>query len=151
GQTAFEAGESKNTYGTGNFLLVNTGEQLVHSTNGLISTVAYQLGTEPPRFALEGSIAVTGSLVQWLRDNLELISTSAEVEALAASVEGNGGVSGGRAGSGLFARYWRPDARGAIVGLTRFAHRGHRARAALEATAYQTRDVLGAALADAPA
>lgn len=150
GQTAFAAGDSKNTYGTGNFLLVNTGAELVHSGSGLISTVAYRLGDQPAHFALEGSIAVTGSLVQWLRDNLGLISTSAEVEQLAATVADNGGVYFVPAFSGLFAPYWRPDARGAIVGLTRYANRGHLARAALEATAYQTRDVLDAALADAP-
>ena len=150
GQAAFEAGESKNTYGTGNFLLVNTGTELVHSGSGLISTVAYRLGDAPPRFALEGSIAVTGSLVQWLRDNLGLISSSSEVEQLAGSVDDNGGVYFVPAFSGLFAPYWRPDARGAIVGLTRFANRGHLARAALEATAFQTRDVLDAALTDAP-
>lgn len=149
GQAAFEPGESKNTYGTGNFLLVNTGDEIVHSRHGLITTVAYRLGDEPARYALEGSIAVTGSLVQWLRDNLGLISTSAEVEQLAASVDDNGGVYFVPAFSGLFAPYWRPDARGAIVGLTRFAHRGHLARAALEATAFQTADVVGAVTADA--
>ncbi|MDJ0335020.1 glycerol kinase GlpK [Salinibacterium sp. G-O1] len=148
GQAAFDKGESKNTYGTGNFLIVNTGEEIVRSDNGLITTVAYQLGTEAPRYALEGSIAVTGSLVQWLRDNLGIISTSEEVESLAASVDDNGGVYFVPAFSGLFAPHWRPDARGAILGLTRFANRGHIARAALEATAFQTREVLDAVNAD---
>ncbi len=148
GQAAFDKGESKNTYGTGNFLIVNTGEEIVRSENGLITTVAYQLGDEPPRYALEGSIAVTGSLVQWLRDNLGIISTSEEVESLAASVDDNGGVYFVPAFSGLFAPHWRPDARGAILGLTRFANRGHLARAALEATAFQTREVLDAVNAD---
>jgi glycerol kinase len=149
GQAAFDAGESKNTYGTGNFLLVNTGEQIVQSGHGLITTVGYRLGTGPAHYALEGSIAVTGSLVQWLRDNLGIISSAAEVEKLAASVDDNGGVYIVPAFSGLFAPYWRPDARGAIVGLTRFANKGHFARAALEATAFQTAEVIGAADADA--
>ena len=148
GQAAFERGESKNTYGTGNFLIVGTGDEIVNSTHGLITTVAYRLGEEPPRYALEGSIAVTGSLVQWLRDNLGLISSAPEVETLAASVEDNGGVYFVPAFSGLFAPYWRPDARGAIVGLTRYVNKGHIARAALEATAFQTREVLDAANAD---
>ena len=148
GQAAFERGESKNTYGTGNFLIVGTGDEIVNSTHGLITTVAYRLGDEAPRYALEGSIAVTGSLVQWLRDNLGLISSAPEVEQLAASVEDNGGVYFVPAFSGLFAPYWRPDARGAIVGLTRFVNKGHIARAALEATAFQTREVLDAANAD---
>ena len=148
GQAAFDKGESKNTYGTGNFLIVNTGEEIVRSENGLITTVAYQLGNEAPRYALEGSIAVTGSLVQWLRDNLGIISSSEEVETLAASVDDNGGVYFVPAFSGLFAPHWRPDARGAILGLTRFANRGHIARAALEATAFQTREVLDAVNAD---
>jgi len=149
GQAAFRAGESKNTYGTGNFLLVNTGDEIVRSSHGLLSTVAYQRDGEGPRYALEGSIAVTGSLVQWLRDNLGLIRDAAEVETLAASVADNGGVYIVPAFSGLFAPHWRPDARGAIVGLTRFANKGHFARAALEAVAFQTRDVLDAANADA--
>ena len=149
GQAAFTKGESKNTYGTGNFLIVNTGEEIVHSKNGLITTVAYRLGDEAPRYALEGSIAVTGSLVQWLRDNLGIISTAPEVETLAASVPDNGGVYFVPAFSGLFAPHWRPDARGAILGLTRFANRGHIARAALEAVAFQTREVLDAVNADA--
>lgn len=145
GQTAFDAGESKNTYGTGNFLIVNTGEELVRSEAGLLTTVAYRLGDEPPRFALEGSVAVTGSLVQWLRDNLEMLSSSAEVETLAASVDNSGGAVIVPAFSGLFAPYWRPDARGAIVGLTRFITRAHLARAALESTAFQSREVFDVA------
>ena len=149
GQAAFDAGESKNTYGTGNFLIVNTGETPVQSKNGLLTTVAYQLGDEAPRYALEGSIAVTGSLIQWLRDNLGLISEASEVEALAASVPDNGGCYVVPAFSGLFAPYWRSDARGVIVGLTRFVNKGHIARAALEATAFQTREVLDAVNADA--
>ncbi|WP_231599703.1 MULTISPECIES: glycerol kinase GlpK [unclassified Salinibacterium] len=149
GQAAFDAGESKNTYGTGNFLLTNTGTDIVHSENGLITTLAYQLGDDAPRYAIEGSIAVTGSLIQWLRDNLGIISRSEEVETLAASVDDNGGVYFVPAFSGLFAPHWRPDARGAILGLTRFANKGHIARAALEATAFQTSDVIEAANADA--
>jgi glycerol kinase len=149
GQAAFDKGESKNTYGTGNFLIVNTGEEPVMSQNGLLTTVAYQLGAEAPRYALEGSIAVTGSLVQWLRDNLGIISDAKEVEALAASVPDNGGCYVVPAFSGLFAPYWRSDARGVIVGLTRFINKGHIARAALEATAFQTREVLDAVNADA--
>jgi glycerol kinase len=149
GQVAFDKGESKNTYGTGNFLIVNTGEEIVHSKNGLITTVAYKLGEDAPSYALEGSIAVTGSLVQWLRDNLQIISSAPEVEELAASVPDNGGVYFVPAFSGLFAPHWRPDARGAILGLTRFANRGHIARAALEAVAFQTREVLDAVNADA--
>lgn len=148
GQVAFERGESKNTYGTGNFLIVNTGEDIVDSENGLVTTVAYRLGDESPKYALEGSIAVTGSLVQWLRDNLGIIKDSADVEELALSVEDNGGVYIVPAFSGLFAPYWRPDARGAILGLTRFANKGHIARAALEAVAFQTREVLDAVIAD---
>ncbi|RCK70756.1 glycerol kinase [Desertihabitans brevis] len=149
GQVAFEAGESKNTYGTGNFLIVNTGEELVRSEHGLLSTVAFQLGTEPVRYALEGSIAVTGSLVQWVRDNLGLIREAPEIEELALSVEDNGGAYFVPAFSGLFAPYWRPDARGALVGLTRYVTKGHLARAVLESVAFQTRDVLAAADADA--
>lgn len=148
GQAAFEAGESKNTYGTGNFLIVGTGEEIVESDNGLITTVAYRLGDAAPRYALEGSIAVTGSLVQWLRDNLGIISRAPEVEELALTVEDNGGVYIVPAFSGLFAPYWRPDARGAILGLTGFANKGHIARAALEAVAFQTREVLDAVTAD---
>ena len=151
GQVAFEAGESKNTYGTGNFLIVNTGTELVHSANGLLTTVAYRLGDEPARYALEGSIAVTGSLVQWLRDNLGFFAESAEVEQLALSVPDTGGVAFVPAFSGLFAPYWRPDARGAILGLTRFATKAHIARAALEAVALQSVDVIDAAAGDLPA
>lgn len=149
GQAAFRAGEAKNTYGTGNFLIFNTGEEIVPSRNGLLTTVAYKLGSEPARYALEGSIAVTGSLVQWLRDNLGIISSSSEVQTLADTVEDNGGAYFVPAFSGLFAPYWRPDARGAIVGLTRYVTKAHIARAALESIAYQTRDVLGAVNADA--
>jgi glycerol kinase len=149
GQAAFDAGESKNTYGTGNFLMFQTGEQIVQSKNGLLTTVGFKLGDAPARYALEGSIAVTGSLIQWLRDNLGLFASSAEVEELAKTVPDNGGAYFVPAFSGLFAPYWRPDARGALVGLTRFVNRGHIARAALEAAAYQTRDVLDAVNADA--
>jgi glycerol kinase len=149
GQTCFEPGEAKNTYGTGCFLLMNTGAERVPSTAGLVTTAAYQLGAEPPRYALEGSIAIAGAVVQWLRDNLKLIGKSAEVEALAREVEDNGDVYFVPAFSGLFAPYWRETARGAIVGLTRYANRGHIARAALESVAYQTRDVLEAMQMDA--
>jgi glycerol kinase len=148
GQVAFGAGESKNTYGTGNFLILNTGEELVKSANGLLTTVAYRLGDDAPRYALEGSVAVTGSLVQWMRDNLGLIKDADEIEALAASVDDNGGAYIVPAFSGLFAPYWRSDARGAIVGLTRFVTKAHLARAALEATAFQSLEVLDAAAAD---
>ena len=148
GQAAFDPGESKNTYGTGNFLIFQTGEEIVHSKNGLLTTLGYKLGDEPARYALEGSIAVTGSLIQWLRDQLGIISSAPEVEALARTVDDNGGVYFVPAFSGLFAPYWRPDARGAIVGMTRFVNKGHIARAALEATAFQTREVLEAVNAD---
>lgn len=148
GQAAVDPGSSKSTYGTGSFLLVNTGEKKVTSGNGLITTVAYQRDGEAARYALEGSIAVTGSLIQWLRDNLGLISDASEVEGLAASVADNGGVHIVPAFSGLFAPHWRSDARGAIVGLTRYATKAHFARAALEATAFQTREVLDAANSD---
>jgi glycerol kinase len=148
GQAAFDRGESKNTYGTGNFLIFNTGEEIVHSTHGLLTTLGYQLGDAKPHYALEGSIAVTGSLVQWLRDNLGIIHSAPEVEQLAATVDDNGGVYFVPAFSGLFAPYWHSEARGAIVGLTRFANKGHIARAALEATAFQTREVLDAVNAD---
>jgi glycerol kinase len=151
GQAAFGAGESKNTYGTGNFLILNTGTQIVHSANGLITTVAYRLGDDEPRYALEGSIAVTGSLIQWLRDNLGFFENAADVEQLALSVPDTGGVAFVPAFSGLFAPHWRPDARGAILGLTRFATKAHIARAALEAVALQTVDVLDAAASDLPA
>ncbi|MFN2147853.1 MAG: glycerol kinase GlpK [Anaerolineales bacterium] len=148
GQVCFEPGEAKNTYGTGCFLLLNTGETIVPSHSGLITTVAYQLEGERPVYALEGSIAITGALVQWLRDNLGLITSAPEVESLARSVPDNGGVYIVPAFSGLFAPYWRSDARGVIVGLTRYANRGHLARAALEATAYQTREVVEAMQVD---
>lgn len=151
GQAAFLPGESKNTYGTGNFLILNTGENRVTSTHGLLTTPAYQLSEGPVVWALEGSIAVTGSLIQWLRDNLGLISSAAEVEALAASVEDSGGAYFVPAFSGLFAPYWRPDARGVIAGLTRYVTKAHLARAALEATALQTADVLDAMNADSGA
>ncbi|GAA4160588.1 glycerol kinase GlpK [Gryllotalpicola daejeonensis] len=148
GQAAFTPGESKNTYGTGNFLIFQTGEEIVRSKNGLLTTVGYRLGDEKPHYALEGSIAVTGSLVQWLRDNLGIISSAPEIEKLAATVEDNGGAYFVPAFSGLFAPYWRSDARGALVGLTRFVNKGHIARAVLEATAFQTREVLDAVNAD---
>jgi glycerol kinase len=148
GQACLEVGEAKNTYGTGNFLLLNTGTEKVLSNNGLLTTVCYALPDSAPVYALEGSIAVTGSLVQWLRDNLGLISSAAEVERLARTVDDNGGAYFVPAFSGLFAPYWRADARGAIVGLTRFVNRGHLARAALEATAFQTREVVEAMNAD---
>ena len=144
GQTCFEPGEAKNTYGTGCFLLMNTGEKAVASTSGLVTTVAYQRKGEPVRYALEGSIAIAGALVQWLRDNLGLIGSSGEVESLAASVADNGDVYIVPAFSGLYAPYWKDDARGVIAGLTRYATKAHIARATLEATAYQTRDVLAA-------
>jgi glycerol kinase len=144
GQACFSPGEAKNTYGTGCFLLMNTGEKPVVSTSGLVTTVAYQLGDQPAHYALEGSIAVTGAMVQWLRDNLGLIKTSAEIESLAASVADNGDVYFVPAFSGLYAPYWRADARGVIAGLTRYANASHIARAALEATAYQTLDVIEA-------
>jgi glycerol kinase len=144
GQTCFARGEAKNTYGTGSFLLVNTGQQIVRSDE-LLTSVAYRLGDDEPSYVLEGSIAVTGALVQWLRDRLGLISAAAEVEELARTVEDNGGVYFVPAFSGLFAPHWRSDARGVIVGLTAFANRGHLARAVLEATAWQTREVVDAA------
>ncbi|AKK11708.1 glycerol kinase GlpK [Corynebacterium uterequi] len=147
-QACFEKGMAKNTYGTGCFMLMNTGETPMFSDNGLITTVAYKLGDGKPTYALEGSIAVTGSLIQWLRDNLGIIKTSAEVEKLAETVDDNGGVYFVPAFSGLFAPHWRDDARGAIVGLTRFNNAGHIARAALEATAFQTAEVLDAMNAD---
>ncbi|MER5326862.1 glycerol kinase GlpK, partial [Streptosporangium roseum] len=144
GQVCFEVGEAKNTYGTGNFLLLNTGHELVRSKNGLLTTVCYQFGADRPVYALEGSIAVTGSAVQWLRDQLGIISGAAESEALARQVDDNGGVYFVPAFSGLFAPYWRSDARGAIVGLSRFNTNAHIARATLEAICYQTRDVVEA-------
>ena len=148
GQACFEPGMAKNTYGTGNFMLLNTGEAIVPSTNGLLTTVCYKIGDKPAIYALEGSIAVTGSLVQWLRDNLKMFSSAPEVEELASTVEDNGGAYFVPAFSGLFAPYWKSSARGALVGLTRYVNRGHIARAALEATAYQTREVLEAMEAD---
>jgi glycerol kinase len=148
GQTCFDPGEAKNTYGTGCFMLLNTGEKPVPSKSGLLTTLGYKIGSQKAVYALEGSIAITGALVQWLRDNLGLIQSSAEVEALAKSVEDNGGIYFVPAFSGLFAPYWKSDARGAIVGMTRYVHKGHIARAALEATAYQTREVLDAMEAD---
>ncbi|MEE8237994.1 MAG: FGGY-family carbohydrate kinase, partial [Gammaproteobacteria bacterium] len=144
GQACLEAGEVKNTYGTGCFLLMNTGTSPMPSTAGLITTVGYQFGSDKPRYALEGSVAITGALVQWLRDNLGLISASEEVEALAREAEDNGDVYFVPAFSGLYAPHWKESARGVIVGLTRYANRSHIARAALEATAYQTREVLEA-------
>jgi len=148
GQACFEVGMAKNTYGTGNFMLINTGEEIVPSENGLLTTVCYKIGDQKPIYALEGSIAVTGSLVQWLRDNLGIISSAPEVEVLADTVEDNGGAYFVPAFSGLFAPHWRSDARGALVGLTRFVNKGHLARAVLEATAFQTREVLDAMNAD---
>ena len=148
GQTGFEAGRAKNTYGTGCFLLLNTGTTAVPSTHGMLTTVAYQFAGQAPVYALEGSVAIAGAAVQWLRDNLGLIDTTSEIEALAGSVTDNGGVYFVPAFSGLFAPHWRSDARGLITGLTRFAEAAHVARAALEATAYQTVDVIRAMEAD---
>lgn len=144
GQTCFDVGEAKNTYGTGCFMLLNTGTKIVQSENGLLTTVGYKIGTAPAIYALEGSIAITGALVQWLRDNLNIIQSSTEVESLAKTVDDSGGIYFVPAFSGLFAPYWRSDARGVIVGLTRYINKGHLARAVLEATAYQTREVLDA-------
>jgi glycerol kinase len=149
GQACFSVGMAKNTYGTGNFLLLNTGEKRVHSKNGLLTTVCYKIGDAPQVYALEGSIAVTGSLVQWLRDNLGMFSDAPDIEKLAREVDDNGGAYFVPAFSGLFAPYWRPDARGALLGLTRYVTKNHIARAALEATAYQTREVMDAMNADA--
>lgn len=148
GQVCLDAGEAKNTYGTGNFLLLNTGENIVQSQHGLLTTVCYQFGDANPVYALEGSIAVTGSAVQWLRDQLGIISGAAQSETLARQVEDNGGVYFVPAFSGLFAPYWRSDARGAIVGLSRFNTNAHLARATLEAICYQSRDVVDAMAAD---
>ena len=144
GQTCFSPGEAKNTYGTGCFMLMNTGTKIVPSKSGLLTTVGYKIGDKPAVYALEGSIAITGALVQWLRDNLGMITSSAEVEALAGTVKDNGGVYFVPAFSGLFAPYWRSEARGVIAGLTRYVTKGHIARAVLEATAWQTREVLDA-------
>jgi len=149
GQACFRAGEVKNTYGTGCFLLMNTGEQAVPSQFGLLTTVAHKFGNAPVHYALEGSVAITGALVQWLRDNLGLIAKSPDVEALAQTVKDNGGVYFVPAFSGLYAPYWKESARGVIAGLTRYANKGHLARAVLEATAFQTREVVEAMEKDA--
>lgn len=148
GQTCFSPGEAKNTYGTGSFMLMNTGTDLVQSKAGMLTTLAYQFGDEKPRYALEGSIAITGALVQWLRDNLKIFDVASQIEPLAASVADNGDVYIVPAFSGLYAPYWKDDARGVIAGLTRFATRAHLARAALESTAYQVRDVVEAMQSD---
>ncbi len=148
GQACFEIGEAKSTYGTGCFMLLNTGDEIVKSDHGLLTTVAYQFGDEEPVYALEGSVAISGALVQWLRDNLRMIDSVSEIEAIAKTVKDNGGIYIVPAFSGLFAPHWRSDARGVIVGLTQFVNRGHFARAALEATAFQTLDVLDAMNAD---
>jgi glycerol kinase len=144
GQTCFDPGEAKNTYGTGCFMLLNTGTKAVQSKNGLLTTLGYKIGSQPAVYALEGSIAITGALVQWIRDNLKMIEASKDIEPLARTVEDNGGVYFVPAFSGLFAPYWKSDARGVIAGLTRYVNRGHIARAVLEATAFQTREVLDA-------
>ena len=148
GQTCYDVGEAKNTYGTGCFMLLNTGEEPIPSENGLLTTLGYKIGDQPAVYCLEGSIAITGALVQWLRDNLKLIEKSSDIEALASTVDDNGGIYFIPAFSGLFAPYWRSDARGAIVGMTRYVNNGHIARAALEATAFQTKEVLDAMEAD---
>ncbi|HUB81620.1 MAG TPA: glycerol kinase GlpK [Bryobacteraceae bacterium] len=144
GQTCFQSGEAKNTYGTGCFLLMNTGGKPVHSKFGLLTTVAYRLGKQPAAYALEGSIAITGALVQWIRDNFGLIDKSSDIESLARTVKDNGGVYFVPAFSGLYAPYWKSNARGVIAGLTRYTNKGHLARAVLEATAFQTREVVEA-------
>jgi len=144
GQSCFSPGEAKNTYGTGCFMLLNTGTEIIPSESGLLTTLGYKFGDQPAVYALEGSIAITGALVQWLRDNLGMIEKSQDVETLAKTVDDNGGIYFVPAFSGLFAPYWRSDARGAIVGMTRYINKGHIARAALEASAYQTREVLDA-------
>ncbi|WP_415852549.1 glycerol kinase GlpK, partial [Streptomyces albus] len=148
GQTCYGVGEAKNTYGTGSFLLLNTGNRPVPSKNGLLTTMGYRLGDEPPVYCLEGSIAITGALVQWFRDQLGIIDNAAEIEALAASVEDNGGAYIVPAFSGLFAPYWRSDARGVVTGLTRYVTKAHLARAVLEATSWQTREVVDAMYQD---
>src|SRR5215216_6497795 len=148
GQTCFNPGEAKNTYGTGCFMLLNTGEKPIQSKSRLLTTLGYKIGDQNAVYALEGSIAITGALIQWLRDNLGLIQSSAEVEALAKTVDDNGGIYFVPAFSGLYAPYWKSNARGAIVGMTRYVTKGHIARAALEATAYQTREVLDAMESD---
>jgi glycerol kinase len=144
GQTCFSVGEAKNTYGTGNFLLLNTGTEAVQSKSGLLTTLGYKIGDQPAVYCLEGAIAITGALVQWLRDNIGLITSAPEIEALAKTVDDNGGCYFVPAFSGLFAPYWRNDARGVIAGLTRYVNKGHIARATLEATAWQTREVVDA-------
>jgi glycerol kinase len=144
GQTCFRPGEAKNTYGTGCFLLMNTGDEIVHSKHGLLTTAAFQWKGQAANYALEGSVAITGALVQWIRDNFGLISYSPEIEALAHTAEDNGGVYFVPAFSGLYAPYWKHDARGVIAGLTRYSNKGHLARAVLEATAFQTREVVEA-------
>jgi glycerol kinase len=144
GQACFKRGEAKNTYGTGCFLLMNTGQKLVQSKYGLLTTVAYKFGQQPARYALEGSVAISGALVQWLRDNLKIIEKSSDIEALARTVKDNGGVYFVPAFSGLYAPHWKATARGVIAGLTRYANRGHLARAVLEATAFQVREVVEA-------
>jgi len=144
GQAAYDPGNAKNTYGTGCFMLLNTGTKPVQSKNGLLTTLGYKIGKNPAIYCLEGSIAITGALVQWLRDNLKMIEKSADIESLANTVEDNGGIYFVPAFSGLFAPYWKSDARGVIVGMTRYVNKGHFARAALEATAFQTREVLDA-------
>ena len=144
GQTCYDPGEAKNTYGTGCFMLMNTGTKPIQSKNGLLTTLGYKIGKEPAVYALEGSIAITGALVQWIRDNLKMIKKSSDIEELAKTVDDAGGIYFVPAFSGLFAPYWKSDARGAIVGLTRYVNAGHLARAVLEATAYQTREVLDA-------
>ena len=144
GQACFDEGNAKNTYGTGCFLLLNTGERAVASRHGLLTTLGYQINEQKPIYCLEGSVAIAGALVQWIRDNLGMISDAKEIESLARSVEDNGGIYFVPAFSGLFAPYWRSDARGVIAGLTRFANKGHMARAVLEACAFQTRDIVEA-------
>jgi glycerol kinase len=144
GQTCYAPGEAKNTYGTGCFMLLNTGTKPVQSKNGLLTTLGYKIGDQPAVYALEGSIAITGALVQWLRDNMKMFEKSTDIEALAKSVDDSGGIYFVPAFSGLFAPYWKSDARGVIVGMTRYITAAHIARAALEATAYQTREVLDA-------
>ncbi|MCP4672399.1 MAG: glycerol kinase, partial [Desulfobacula sp.] len=142
GQTCFTKGEAKNTYGTGCFLLLNTGNEIIRSRHGLLTTVGYQINNEKALYCLEGSVAIAGALVQWMRDNLGIIKDASEIEELARTVDDNGDVYFVPAFSGLFAPYWRSDARGIIAGLTRFANKGHMARAVLEACAYQTRDII---------
>ncbi|MGH2786589.1 MAG: glycerol kinase GlpK [Actinomycetota bacterium] len=148
GQTCYSVGEAKNTYGTGNFLLLNTGNEAVQSKNGLLTTLGYKIGDQKPVYCLEGAIAITGALVQWLRDNLGLIKSAPEIEELAATVDDNGGCYFVPAFSGLFAPYWKGSARGVIAGLTRYVNKGHIARAVLEATAWQSREVVDAMNAD---